>query len=88
MGASCGGLRGSCGGLELVLDGVGVVLERLWSVLWQLGPHLHLDSFLELIFSHRPGPLMKGFFITLGLSRGGSGGDRRERRGVRRGGQK
>ena len=77
MGASCSSLGGSWGGFGLILDGVGVVLGRLWSVLWRLGAHLHLDSFLELIFSHRPGPLMKGFFITLGLSRGGSGGYRR-----------
>ena len=77
MRASCSGLGRSWGGLGLVLDGVGVVLGRLWSVLWRLGAHLHLDSFLELILSHRPGRLMKGFFITLGLSRGGSGGYRR-----------
>ena len=33
--------------------------------------------FLEPILSLRPGVLKKGFFITLGLCNGGSGGQRR-----------
>ena len=78
-----------------VLGWFWTVLRWSGRVLWQLermsvlpwGAALY-GYFSELILSLRPGGLMKGFFITFGMCRGGCGGHTRERRGVGRSGSK
>ena len=76
------------GGLEAILGHLGLHLGRLWRSWGGLGTVLgglvaawgrkvnetSYGHFLEAILSLRPGVHMKGFFITFGLSREGSGG--------------
>ena len=56
----------------MVLDGLVVVMGCLWRVLWLPWGAASHEDLLESIYPLRPGALMKGFFITLALSRGGS----------------